>query len=162
MSEALDTDPVAMPRPFTDTEPAPPMPFGADPERKTARVELPDGWDSGAGTITNIWHGGVTGSVGIIRSHAGAYRASHHHQRDGHLLHVLEGEVRYYERAIGATKVELEEVFGPDDTFVTPPGYEHLMIFTAPTVMVSLSSLPRTHDAHEADVVRVPRESWDV
>lgn len=157
------TDTVPPPTLPDNEAPAPPTTFGTELPRTTARVETPlDGFVNGAGEITNLVHGGIGGTVSIIRSRAGSYRASHWHRQDSHRLHVLEGEVRYYERAVGATEIEIEEVFGPDDTFDTPPGREHIMFFDAPTVMVSMSSRSRTHEEHEADVVRVPRESWNV
>jgi hypothetical protein len=162
VTDDLQTHPDASPAPLADTDPAPPMTFGSGP-RETARVAIPDdGLTNGAGEIVNLVHGGIGGSVSVLWSHAGSFRASHYHKEDSHRLFVLEGEVRYYERAVGASKVELEEVFTGGDCFDTPPGREHIMLFVAPTIMISMSSRSRTHEEHEADVVRVPRESWDV
>jgi uncharacterized RmlC-like cupin family protein len=151
----LATQPDASPEPLTrDTEPAP---------RLTARVAIPDdGLTNGAGEILNLLHGGLGGSVSILWSHAGAYRASHWHRQDAHTLYILEGELQYYERAVGSERIELEETFTAGDMFHTPSNREHLMIFSAPTIMISMSDRSRTPEEHEADVVRVPRESWDV
>lgn len=148
----IATEPDASPAPIRDTEPAP---------RLTARVAIPDdGLTNGAGEIVNLIHGGIGGTVSILWSRAGAHRASHWHREDDHYLYVLEGAVRYYERAVGSKRIELEEVFTAGEMFYTPPNREHLLVFEAPTIMVSASSKSRTHEEHESDVVRVPRESW--
>ncbi len=175
------TEPDASPAPLhRDTERTPPpidhephspeshhpgFPPGhpGNPPRLTARVAIPDdGLANGAGEIVNLIHGGIGGTLSVLWSRAGSYRASHHHREDDHYLYVLEGEVRYFERAVGSTVVELEETFVAGEMFYTPPDREHLLIFTAPTIMISASSRSRTHEEHEADVVRVPRESWGV
>lgn len=137
------------------TEPAPPL-------RTTARVDLPDdGLVNGAGRIANIKHVGYPGAASILWCNAGAYRASHFHREDSHLLYVLEGEVRYLERSVGGTEAEIDETFGPEEAFDSPPMREHILIFSAPTILLSYADRPRTHEEHEADVVRVPRESWE-
>ena len=38
----------------------------------------------------------------------------------------------------------------------TGPNVEHWTYFPVDTVLVSVSKLHRTHEAHEADLVRVP------
>ena len=160
----MTEDEITVPDHQLPTDPAPPMVFGGHRERRySAKVAIPeDGFSNEAGEILNLVHGGIGGSVSILWCRAGSFRASHWHRQDSHRLHVLEGEVRYYERAVGGKSFEFAETFGPGDTFDTPPNREHLLVFGAPTILISMSSRSRTHEEHEADVVRVPRESWGV
>ncbi|HEY3499512.1 MAG TPA: hypothetical protein VGK73_32705 [Polyangiaceae bacterium] len=160
----MTEDEITVPDHQLPTDPAPPMVFGGHRERRySAKVAIPeDGNQNEKGRIVNILHGGVSGSVGYLESNEGAFRASHYHLRDSHRLHVVSGWLRYYERAVGGEGFEFCEIFGPGDTFDTPPMREHLLLFDKPTLMLSVSTQPRTHEEHEADVVRVPRESWGV
>ena len=114
-----------------------------------------DGWTSDAGVIVNLLHGGFGGTVSVLDSIAGSVRARHWHRHDDHFLFILSGEVEYWERAIGATDLPQCQRFVAGEMFYTPPEREHAMRFPVDTKMISISTLSRTHDEHEADVVRV-------
>lgn len=131
------------------TDPAPPL-------RSTAKVQLADdGFTSAAGHIYNLQHGGCTGTVSVLHSQPGTWRARHFHRQDSHKLFVVSGLVRYYERPIGSRHEPEPETFAPGEMFETPAMVEHAMYFPVDTVMVSISPKSRTHEEHEADVVRV-------
>jgi uncharacterized RmlC-like cupin family protein len=130
-----------------DTDPAP---------RMTAAVPLADnGFASAAGHIDNLIHGGCTGTVSVLYSKAGSTRASHFHREDSHHLYVVSGIVDYYERPVGSTEAPRHDRFRNGEMFYTPPMVEHVLKFPVDTVMVSISPKSRTHEEHEADVVRV-------
>jgi len=46
--------------------------------------------------------------------------------------------------------------------FFTPPCVEHSMYFTEPSVFLTLGKLSRTHQAYEADLVRMPEKLTDI
>jgi quercetin dioxygenase-like cupin family protein len=130
--------------------------FENEAPRTSARVPLPDdGLQDDRGEIINLLHGGIGGTVSVIKSKAGARRASHLHAADDHYLWVRKGRLRYYERAPGETHIPVPEVFVAGDLFYTPPQREHILIFDEDTEMISMSSRSRTHEEHESDVRRV-------
>lgn len=124
-------------------------------DRLSALVNLADEpYRSEAGVIYNLKHG-VKGTVSVIESKAGSTRATHYHTNDSHWLFVVSGRVHYSERAVGEHGDGVKEVFEPGQMFYTPPKVEHRLFFPVDTIMVSLSELPRDHESHEKDVVRV-------
>ncbi len=151
MKDEQPTDPFA-----TDTHPTDPAPSGWFDQLIGGKVSLADmGWLSNAGTIDNLKHDGVPGTVSVLHSYAGQTRANHYHREDSHLLYVVSGEVWYYERAVGEMGKPAALIFRTGEQFFTPPMREHAMYFPQPTVMVSMSDRSRTHEEHERDVVRV-------
>ena len=108
---------------------------------------------SEAGVIYNILMRPV-GGVAVIRSAHGSVRSNHYHQTDWHYLHVLEGRILYFEREAGSTRVPDPYVIYYNQTVFTAPGKEHAVVSVGISVILSLSKLARTHEAHEADVVR--------
>lgn len=105
--------------------------------------------------ITNLRHGGLPGTVSVLENLAGTSRARHRHKEDEHWLYVVRGEVEYYERPIGETACPSPQHYYEGEMFYTPPGVEHALYFPRDTILVSMSSRSRTHEEHEADVVRV-------
>lgn len=105
--------------------------------------------------ITNLKHGGITGTVSVLENLAGTSRARHWHREDRHWLYVARGEVDYYERPIGSTELPPCQTFFEGEMFHTPKQVEHAMFFQRDTLLVSMSDRSRTHEEHEADVVRV-------
>jgi len=95
------------------------------------------------------------GSVTLITSKDGAIRANHLHREDWHYAFVISGRVYYYERAIGSKEIPEPFVYGPGEMFFTPPMREHAMRFEGETKILTMSKRHRTHEEHEADVVRV-------
>ena len=95
------------------------------------------------------------GSVTLIKNKDGAIRANHWHREDWHYTHVLSGRVFYYERGIGETHIPEPFVYEAGQTFFTPPRREHAMRFEGDGQILTMSKRHRTHEEHEADVVRV-------
>jgi quercetin dioxygenase-like cupin family protein len=139
---------------LTDPAPGHDWVLAGDPERPALISPAPS-WGSAAGWIDNLKHYGVSGTVSVLYSKAGAVRANHWHRTDDHALYILTGAVEYYERAVGSSDMPRPQRFGPREMFYTPPMREHAMRFVEDTLMVSISSNTRTHEEHEADVVRV-------
>lgn len=113
----------------------------------------PDIVTSEAGRIVNL---NTDGFVGIIESKAGSRRSSHRHREDCHHLYVLSGEMHYWHRPEGSADAPSFEVYGPGSMVFTGPGVDHWVYFPVDTVLVSVSKLHRTHEAHERDLVRIP------
>jgi hypothetical protein len=113
-----------------------------------------------AGVIYNILMRPV-GGVAVIRSAHGSVRSNHYHKTDWHYLHVLEGRILYFEREMGSTLVPNPYVVYYNQTVFTAPGREHAVVSVGVSVLLSLSKHARTHEAHEADLVRVPFISKD-
>lgn len=91
----------------------------------------------------------------IITCLPGAVRSCHFHRTDGHWLHVLQGTMYYYERAIGSDDWGDFEVINGGSSIYTPPMVEHKTVFPVRTLLLSLSHNARSHEEHEADLVRV-------
>jgi len=106
------------------------------------------------GAIQNICDG-VTGTVSIIVSNAGTRRSDHSHRQDGHLLYVVSGYFDYYERPVGSTERPTHRRIHQGEAVWTGPGIDHATIFPVDTVLLSTSLLPRNHEAHEADLIRL-------
>lgn len=118
------------------------------------KVELPAHHQSDAGMIQNLLEL-PCGGVGLIASKTNAVRANHWHREDWHYLYVVQGSFVYFWRPVGSESKPERMTVKEGELLYTPPREEHAMWFREPTVMVSMSRLPRTHDSHEADVVRL-------
>jgi quercetin dioxygenase-like cupin family protein len=94
-------------------------------------------------------------SVAVIESKRGAVRANHWHRTDWHYALVASGRVLYFERALGERAVPEPIAFGPGEMFFTPPGREHAMLFAEDSVILTFAKNVRSHENHEADLVRV-------
>lgn len=119
-----------------------------------SRVPLDDFFANEKGEIRNLVLAPV-GSVARIGSKRGTVRANHWHRTDWHYAIVEYGKVLYFEREVGSSDVPEPRAYGPGDMFYTPPGREHAMLFAEDTVIYTFAKNRRTHDEHEADVVRV-------
>lgn len=107
--------------------------------------------------IVNLRHGGLPGTISVLENEAGTVRANHWHREDRHWLYVALGSVAYYERPIGSDMTPEPQVFAKGEMFYTPPMVEHALKFPEYTILVSMSDRSRTHEEHEADVVRLER-----
>ena len=93
------------------------------------------------------------GGVELIRTLRGEVRANHWHKKDWHYLYVLEGSILYQYWTLGKNDVE---VMVPEGCMVfTPPEERHKVTALEDTIMISISHLPRDHETHEQDVVRL-------
>jgi len=122
----------------------------ASPDR---RVTLPADFRNEAGRIQNIFEAPCSG-VAILDCAPNSWRASHWHKDDWHVLYVLHGRVKYYERALDEKRVPTPNWYEEGEAFLTPCGVEHALYFPYHTVLLSVSKMNRTHESHESDVVR--------
>lgn len=120
----------------------------------TSDVPIPDGFNDQRGSITNLLLTPIT-SVADISSVRGSVRANHYHKTDWHYAYVVMGEVAYFERAIGETTVPEPKIYKAGQMFFTPPMREHAMLFMQDSVIMTFAKNVRSHDNHEADLVRV-------
>lgn len=95
------------------------------------------------------------GGVQFIFSRAGAKRSSHWHREDGHVLYVIEGMMEYWERPVGSKEPPKRILLMQGEQIYTGPNVEHWTRFAVDTQLISMSDRARTHDEHEADLVRV-------
>lgn len=117
-------------------------------------VPLASAFTDPRGEIFNLLLGEIS-SVGLIRSKRGAVRANHLHKTDWHFTYVANGSVLYFERSAGAPDIPTPTEFRALSMFFTPPGVEHAMLFTQDTDILTFARNIRSHDNHEADLVRV-------
>lgn len=128
---------------------------------------LPQTFVNKSGWIQNLVEGGEPfEGVSLIHCLAGSRRSSHWHKRDSHYLYVVSGEMRYAERKNG-TDTLVKFTVKPGQMVWTGPRVEHWTFFPKETLLISISKLGRSHEAHEADVVRVDwiedgPDSWHV
>ena len=127
----------------------------------TPTVPLPGAFENDAGWIANLLLKPVR-SVAAIRSRAGSVRANHYHRTDWHYAYVVSGRVLYFERAVGAKEIPRPLAYHPGDMFFTPPGREHAMLFPESTLILTFAKNVRSHEEHEADLVRVEFVTPDV
>jgi len=111
-----------------------------------------DGVSETRGTIENLCLLPVK-SVSLLFSRDGTERAGHYHKTDWHFALILEGQAVYHWRKPGEV-IRRVRIFAWDMIF-SPPMVEHLFVFEKDTRMVTMAKNIRTHEEHEADVVRV-------
>ena len=97
-----------------------------------------------------------THNVSLITSAAKTVRSNHYHKRDWHYMYVISGAFDYYYRAHRTGEAAKCLKVSAGDMVWTPPMEEHATVFTADTMLLALSLLPRDQDSYEADVVRIP------
>ena len=119
--------------------------------------KLGERFENEAGWIQNLVEQPISGAA-VIVSKAGSSRSHHWHRQDGHFLFVESGCMRYVERLPSGETVQREVL--PGEMVWTGPGVEHSSYFPVETRMLSFSLRARTHDAHEADLVRVEPLPW--
>ncbi len=118
------------------------------------RVPLDDPFVNANGIIQNLVLKPMT-SVAVLSSVKGAVRANHWHRTDWHYAYVVSGSLAYLERQVGSEDVPDATVFKAGDMFFTPPNREHAMVFLEDTVIITMARNVRSHESHEADLVRV-------
>lgn len=106
------------------------------------------------GVIQNILNLPIN-AVAIITSVKGSVRSNHYHRVNDHYLYVMSGKVEYYERDLNEDGSGIKPViFSKGEMFYTPPNKVHKTVFLEDTVLLSLGKEIKTHEAHEADLVR--------
>ena len=94
-------------------------------------------------------------SVAIITSTDGAVRANHYHKTDWHYAYIITGSLEYYWRPVGSTEPPKRIVVKAGQLFFTPPMVEHAMKFLEATTFITMAKNVRSHENHEADLVRI-------
>jgi quercetin dioxygenase-like cupin family protein len=107
------------------------------------------------GSIVNLVSQRI-GNVALISSKRGAIRSNHFHKKDWHYLYVLSGRMLYFERGVGEKDFPPGELISKGQMVFTEVNREHAVLFLDDSEILSLARNPQMHDAHEADVVRVP------
>lgn len=122
---------------------------------KQFQVPLGTQYQDERGYIQNILNQPFN-SAAIITSHGGTERSNHMHLNNDHYLYILSGSLEYYERNLDEDGSQIKPVvFTEGEMFYTPPGKVHKVVFMQPTVLLSLGKEIKTHEAHEADLIRV-------
>lgn len=91
----------------------------------------------------------------MIHTDRGKVRSNHYHKRDAHYLYVLQGSFLYTEWGPKDSDEPVNLTIKTGEMVYTPPMRAHLCTFIENTTLISISKLTRTHDNHEADVVRL-------
>lgn len=107
------------------------------------------------GTIQNLIESAPINAVAIIHSKAGTERSNHWHKESDHYLYCLSGKFEYYERELDQDPNDVKPIIiNAGEMVYTKPRVIHLTKFLEDTVLVSLGSNSRSHDAHESDLIR--------
>lgn len=115
-------------------------------------VQVGEQFGDARGIIQNL---NVQGYVGLLHCNPNTRRSSHWHRTDSHYLYVLTGKLDYYWRHVGDDGRPHHVEVNAGQMVFTGPRVEHWTKFPRETVLVSVSTHLRTHEAHEADLVRV-------
>ena len=116
------------------------------------KVGLESGFVDSRGKILPIVHD--LANVQMIWSEAGAIRANHYHKTDTHVCYLVSGEMDYYFRYHGKTKIFKEKIVA-GELFRTGPMIDHEMVFTSPSVMVVVSEHKRDAATYDEDIVKI-------
>lgn len=127
----------------------------------TTIVRLEEPFRDARGYIQNLVHAPL-GSAVLIYSEKGSIRAEHWHRQDFHFCFLLSGSLLYLERALGSDAIPTVTKIVAGQLFFTPPRVEHSMYFTEPSMFLTLGKLSRTHEAYEADLVRLDKKLTDI
>lgn len=117
-------------------------------------IPLPEPFVNDAGIIQNLMLHPIT-SVAIIISNSDTIRANHYHMSDWHYSYIVSGRIVYFEREVGNQIIPKPLTYTSGQMFFTPPMMEHAMYFPCQTTFVTLAKNVRSHENHEADLVRV-------
>ena len=96
------------------------------------------------------------GSALVVKSVRGAIRGNHYHKTDYHYSWLQSGGLIYAHRPLGDSSPPKRWRITPGQIFYTPPMYEHVMVFTADSVMLAFARNNRETANYEADTVRIP------
>lgn len=101
------------------------------------------------GIILNLADGDI-GDVAVIISEAGTIRASHFHNEDWHICHLVQGRLMYlWKDNPDSRSQKLNIVAGM--SIITPPLVPHKFEFVEKSIMVVISKLSRLKVNYETD-----------
>lgn len=118
----------------------------------THKVSLEPGFIDNRGKILPIVHD--IANVQMIWSEEGAIRANHYHKTDTHICFLVSGDMDYYWRNHGDTKIHKERIVA-GEIFKTGPLIDHEMVFTSPSIMVVVSEHKRDAVSYDEDIVKI-------
>jgi len=127
----------------------------------TVSVPLDPPFVDDRGSIQNLILKPIT-SVASIISKKGSIRANHYHKTDMHYAYIVYGSVLYFEREIDSKSIPEPKKFTSGSMFYTPPNVEHCMLFPEDTCIITMARNVRSHESHEADLVRVEFITRDI
>jgi quercetin dioxygenase-like cupin family protein len=127
----------------------------------TTIIPLEEPFTDARGVIQNLVHR-TLGSAVLITCAKDSVRAEHWHKEDFHYCYLLSGALLYLERPVGSREFPVVTRIVAGQLFFTPPRVEHSMYFTEPSVFLTLGKLSRTHEAYEADLVRLTEKLTDI
>ena len=107
------------------------------------------------GEIRNLIDAPFT-SAAVITSVKGAIRGNHFHKTDYHYCWLQRGSMIYAHRPVGSHRALRRWVIKPGQLFYTPPMYEHVMVFTKDSILLTFARNNREMANYEADTVRIP------
>lgn len=123
------------------------------------RVPTCPTFSNNSGVIFNISWGRFS-HLAIIESFAGSIRSNHYHRTDSHFIMVLDGKMEYFWRKRkedGGREKDVNAIsLSRGEVIFTPPLITHAVFFPTTTRILALSYQIRTHQEHEADLVREP------
>lgn len=94
-------------------------------------------------------------SASLIFSKKNTWRANHYHKTDWHFIYVLNGSFEYYYRKTNSNEDEKKLILKNNMLLFTPPMFDHAMLYTEDTNILTLSRNPRDQKSYEEDTVRI-------
>lgn len=116
------------------------------------QVPLDTPFTDDRGVIQNLWLA-QAGSVTLIKTKKGSFRAKHRHTFDWHGCYIVEGKIRYTEGEPGEP-YEVDQVFSTNEMFFSRPKVFHTMEFLEDTIMITVNNIVKNHENYEKDIVR--------
>ncbi len=98
-------------------------------------------------------------SASLIFSKKNTWRANHYHKTDWHFIYVLNGSFDYYFRRTNSNEDEKKLIIKSNMLLFTPPMFDHAMLYTEDTNILTLSRNPRDQKSYEEDTVRIKFKS---
>ena len=104
-------------------------------------------------TVANVKSfGNPIGAVAVLTRKKGSTFAEHTHKKEGHVVFVVSGMLRYRElRQEGVFEVEVGDGFG----VFTSPNCDHAFLALEDTTAVVVANISRTQVEYETDVRRL-------
>lgn len=93
-------------------------------------------------------------NVSIINCNKNTIRSNHYHNRDYHVMYVLDGEIDYFYKKINSNKLHYIKV-KKNELIFTPPKEIHSTFFPKKTKLIVSSKNPRDKFTYENDTTRI-------
>lgn len=116
------------------------------------KIPVEQGFVDNRGKILPIVHD--LANVQVIWSEVGAIRANHYHKTDTHICYLISGDMDYYWRQHGETRINKERITA-GEAFWTGPLIDHEMVFTSESIMVVVSEHKRDAGTYDEDIVKI-------